>query len=253
VRTLSATATASGDGSLAWDGRTTAGTVAPDGTYAVTLVATDPAGNASTPVATAVDVYAALASVARTPSSFYPQDGDRLAASTSVSFRLLAAADASAAVVDAGGAVVRTLLPTTTLPAGPRTYAWDGRRTDGTFAPRGVYRFVVMATNGTQGASGSATVRADAFKATTSVATATRGRSFALTVVSVERLSTTPRVTVSQPGRASWTVTMKRVATKTWRVVVTPRSGATGTLVLSVSARDRAGGRNRTTVRLPLR
>jgi hypothetical protein len=48
-------------------------------------------------------------------------------------------------------------------------------------------------------------------------------------------------------------VTMRKVAPKTWRVVVTPKSGATGTLVLTVSARDSAGGRNRSSVGLPLR
>ena len=90
VRRLSTTATAAGG--VSWDGRAATGKPVPDGRYTVTLRARDTAGNVGDPVAVDVDVYAALASVTRSPAQLYPQDGDALARSSTVSFRLLSRA-----------------------------------------------------------------------------------------------------------------------------------------------------------------
>ncbi len=239
---------------VTWDGRTAAGVAVPDGRYTVTLTAVDPAGNAGLPVSTKVDVYAALARVTRTPSLFFPQDGDRLATKSTVSFRLLTPATVSLDIVDASGAVVRSAWTDRALPAGAVSWAWNGKLADGAWARRGTYRFVVRATNGNQVAVASVAVLADAFRVVASTASPLRGSSFTITAVTAERLSTTPRVTVRQPGRAAWKVAMTKVSSNTWKATIRPKTGGSaGTMSLTVGAKDINGGSNATVIRLPLR
>ena len=116
-----------------------------------------------------------------------------------------------------------------------------------------MYRIVVTATNGTQSATQSVFVRADAFKAQTSVTTSRRGSPVVVTAVSVEPLSGAPVLIVKQPGRPKLTLTMVKASKTTWTATATPRrSGDAGTLTLIVKGRDTAGGTNTTTLRLPL-
>jgi len=239
---------------IAWNGRTAAGVPVPDGRYTVILTPVDPAGNAGAPVATQVDVYAALASVSRSPTLFFPQDGDKLATKSTVTFRLLSPATVSLYVVDASGAAVRSAWTDRALPAGPVSWAWNGKRADGTWAPRGTYRFVVRATNGTQSAAASASVLADAFRMTTSTASPARGSSFTITAVTAEGLSTTPTVTIRQPGLTAWKITMTKVSSTTWKATIRPKTGGSaGAMSLTIAARDTAGGSNATTIRRTLR
>jgi hypothetical protein len=75
-----------------------------------------------------------------------------------------------------------------------------------------------------------------------------------VTAVTAEKLSTAPTVTVRQPGLTAWKVTMTRVSSTTWKASVRPKAGGSaGTMSLTVAARDAAGGKNSTVVRLPLR
>jgi flagellar hook assembly protein FlgD len=253
VRTMAGSVQA-GDRQTTWDGRTATGVAVPDGRYTVTLAAVDPAGNAGAPVSTNVDVYAALAGFSRTPSLFFPQDGDRLATKSTVAFKLLSPATVSLVVVDTSGAVVRSAWTDRALPAGPVAWAWNGKRADGTWARRGTYRFIVHASNGTQSSAFSSTVLAEAFRATTSTPSPTRGSAFTITAVTAEGLSTTPIVTVRQPGVTAWKVTMTRASSTTWTATIRPKTGGSaGTMSLTISAKDSAGGTNATAVRLPLR
>ena len=251
VRTLSADG---GAGRISWDGRTATGRPVPDGRYTVALTARDAAGNVGEPATLEVDVYAALASVTRSPALFYPQDGDALARSSTVSFRLLSPATVSVKVLDARGDVVRTAYADRALAAGPVTWAWNGKVTGGAFAKPGPYRIAVTATNGTQRAGQSTTVEAAAFRLAASVTTAVRGHALTLTARSAERLSTTPVVVVSEPGVDGWTVRMTKTTATTWTATITPRrAGDPGTLGLTVKARDQAGGRNASSLKLNLR
>lgn len=253
VRTLAATV-AAGAQVLAWDGRTAAGAPVHDGRYTITLTPRDAAGNVGAPVTAEVAVYSALAAVTRSPTLFFPQDGDALAPRSTVSFRLLAPAKVTIVVLDASGAVVRTGMTARSLPAGGATWTWNGKTTAGTYAPSGRYRIVVTATNGTQVAAQVATVDAMAFRLTSSTATATRGRSLVLTAVTAEPLATTPVVTVRQPGLTAWTVTMTRVSATHWTARITPKAGGTaGTMSLTVRATDTGGGRNTSVLRIALR
>ncbi len=252
VRTITAPATG-GEGKLAWDGRTDTGAPAPDGRYTVTLTPRDLAGNTGKPATTEVDVYAALKALTRSPKVFFPQDADTLAKRSVASFTLLAPASVTIRVIDKDGTVVRSGITDKALPVGPATWAWNGKTDAGAFAPRGAYRIVVAATNGTQRAVQRASVHADAFLLSTSVQAAVRGTAITITAVTAEPLSTTPRVVVRQPGLDSWTVKMTKRSSTTWTAVVTPKQGgSTGTLTLAVKATDSKGGSNSSTIRLAL-
>jgi flagellar hook assembly protein FlgD len=252
VRTIAAP-TAGGASKLDWDGRTDAGAPAPDGRYTVTLTPRDLAGNTGKPTTTEIDVYAALKDLTRSPRLFFPQDADTLAPKSTAGFTLLAPASVTIRVIDKDGVVVRTGIADKALPAGPATWTWNGKTDAGAFAPRGAYRIVVAATNGTQRAVQRASVHADAFLISTSVAVAVRGTSVTVTAVTAERLATTPRVVVRQPGLQPWSVKMTKRSSTTWTAVVTPKKGgSTGTLTLGVKATDTKGGSNASTIRLVL-
>ena len=153
-------------------------------------------------------------------------------------------------MLDKDGTVVRTGMTDKALPAGPATWTWNGKTDDGAFAPRGTYRIQVAATNGTQRAVQQTSVHAEAFRLSTSVATAVRGTSLRVTAVTVEPLSTTPRIVVRQPGLDPWTVTMTKKSSTTWTAVVTPKKGGTtGTMSLVVKATDSKGGANSSVLR----
>ncbi|MEI7743652.1 MAG: FlgD immunoglobulin-like domain containing protein [Chloroflexota bacterium] len=253
VRTLTAPAALAGDATLAWDGRTAAGTPVPDGRYTISITGRDLVGNIGAAAVTQVDAYAALSALARTPALFFPQDDDRLAQRTTASFSLLSPTTVSIRVIDASGTTIRTGPAAAAMPAGPATWSWNGKLDDGTYAPRGTYRIVVGATNGTQASSLSTTVRADAFRVTSTTTAAKRGTTITITAVTAETLSTTPRVTVRQPGLAARVVTMTKVNATTWTAtVVLQKGGTAGTLALTVRALDTAGGVNSSILRMAL-
>ncbi len=252
VRTITQPAT-SGPNRLDWDGTTDAGAPVPDGRYAVTIAARDAAGNTGPASTTDVDVFAALASLGRSSSLFYPQDGDALARKVSASWTLASPTTISVRVVDAEGTGVRSGPTDRAFPAGAASWTWNGRTDAGAFVAPGLYRVVVTATNGVQSASQEVAVRADAFRLGSSAATAVRGTSLVLTAVTAEPLATVPRVVVRQPGLPAWSVTMNRQSSTRWAVELRPRrSGTPGTLRLVVKATDTAGGANASTLRLVL-
>jgi len=242
-----------GDAAIEWDGRTSGGKAVPDGRYTVTMTGKDPAGNASEPVTAPVDVYASLKAASRTPASFFPQDGDALAAKTTLSYTLLTPATVTVQVVDAAGTVVRTAYADRAMPAGAASWNWSGKLPDGTYAKRGTYRLVVSATNGTQAATQTLSVFADAFRITTSVPSAVRGKAFTVTARTVEGLSTAPVLTIREPGLTARTVAMTKVSSTTWTARVTPKTtAAPGTMTLTVKAKDTAGGTNSSVLKLAL-
>jgi flagellar hook assembly protein FlgD len=252
VRTVKLPVT-KGEAAFTWDGRTDAGSPAADGAYTVTLAPRDAAGNNGEATSEAVDVYAALAASARTPVFFFPQDGDSLVQKTTTTWTLLAPATVSVRVLDLDGTVVRTGPTGRADAAGPGSWKWNGKDDSGALVARGVYRIEVTATNGTQSASQSGFVRADAFKADASVTTARRGTPVVVTAVSAEPLTGAPLLIVKQPGRPTLTLTMVKASKTTWKAQATPRwSGDAGTLTLIVKGFDTAGGTNTTTLRLPL-
>ena len=75
----------------------------------------------------------------RWSGSFFPQDGDALAATARLTWRLTRAATTTLALYDASGGLVRTVWTNRSQAAGTRTWTWDGRLADGTYAPQGAY------------------------------------------------------------------------------------------------------------------
>jgi flagellar hook assembly protein FlgD len=242
----------SSGGTLAWDGRREDGAYVPDGQYTLAIAARDRAGNRDEAVTRRVAVYAALAGTGVSRDVFFPQDGDRLSATTTFSFRLRSAATVSWTIVDASGTVLRTVKDGQELAAGAQAFAWDGRTDAGAMVPRGTYRTVVRATDGTYTATQAAAVTADAFRIAVSDTTPARGQRITVTAASGEALDAAPRLRVEQPGKAAWSVAMRKVDTRVYRVTITLRSSRTGTLRLRVGAVD-DGGRFQATYRsLPL-
>jgi flagellar hook assembly protein FlgD len=237
---------------LTWDGRTAAGSVVPDGLYAITFMAQDGAGNMSEPQGRTVGVYTSLARMRTSAPIFFPQDGDGLAARVVVAFDLARPAAVTWTIVNAAGATVRTVMTDRALGAGARSWAWDGRNDDGAFVPRGQYTAVVRAVDGELSATMRASVRADAFRVVPSDTTPYRGQLITVTVTTAENLSSAPRVAVSQPGVRGWNIGTVRVATGVYRATIRLKPGATGTLRLRAYGRDSGGRLQDSVISVPL-
>jgi flagellar hook assembly protein FlgD len=241
-----------GAGTVSWAGDTNAGTTAADGTYTVSLAPRDRAGNLGAAQGRPVVVYTALRSVTASPLLFFPQDGDLYARTTTLGFTLTRPATVTWTVRNAAGTVVATRYTEVALAAGTYLWAWNGTTTAGSFVARGLYTSSVIATDGPVTIAQRATVLADAFKVTSSDTTPARGQWLTITAVSAEILSSA-RLRVYQPGHTAYTVTMAKVATRTYRVRIhLASSGSTGTLVLKVSGVDGGGHTNTTYLRLAL-
>jgi flagellar hook assembly protein FlgD len=237
---------------VAWDGRDESGHYVPDGQYRVAFVALDQAGNQSRALVRTVAVYAALGNVAVSKPAFYPQDGDSLGRSVTLSFRLRDAAQVTWAIENGDGATVRTIKADEALDAGTYTFAWDGRDDGGAFVPRGTYASVVAATDGTLAATQRAIVVADAFAVAVSDETPGRGQKIKITVTSAETLSRLPKLRIYQPGATAWTVTMQRVSGKVYRATITLKGGQAGTMRLRVTGWDKHGSKQRSNRYLPI-
>ncbi len=235
------TAISGSTGAITWDGRNAAGTYAADGAYTVLFVAMDRAGNRSEAQARTVNLYGALGFTAASRTVFFPQDGDTLSSTTSLSFRLGSPAMVTWSITNAAGTVVRTILTGDALDAGTHAATWNGRDDAGALVPRGIYRSTVHATDGSLGATQGVSVVADAFRISVSDTTPGRGQRLTVTATSAENLDAAPRLRVYQPGIAGYTVTMKKVGLRLYRVTVRLKSSRSGTLRLRVAAIDDGG------------
>ncbi len=247
VRTLTLAGT-SGTNTVTWDGRTASGAVAPDGLYEIVLTARDRAGNVGTSDESMFAVYGALTDVHQSRARFFPQDGDRLARTDTISFRLRRAATVTLRAVDAKGRVVRSRYVGASLAPGTYSWTWNGRRADRTMAPQGTYRFELTATDGTGSETRTPRIYAGAFTVTPSRATVRRGGTATITAASTEALGAPPRLVVDQPGIAAWRVTMTKVGHHRYAVTIRLRSaGSAGTVRFRVVGTDSLGGRNAST------
>lgn len=237
---------------VAWDGTATSGADAPDGAYTIRLSTRDLAGNTSETQDRPVLVDRTLGFAAASRALFFPQDGDNLSPSTTFSFRLFAPATVDWTIVDARGAVVRTLKSGAALAAGTYSFIWNGRNNAGAYVARGTYRSQVVATSALSTQTLRVAVVADAFKVAVSDTTPARGQTITVTATTAESLGTTPRLAVIQPGIAAWSVSMYRVSSGVYRVSVRLRSSSTGTLRLKVYATDSYGRAQYTNLSLPL-
>jgi hypothetical protein len=185
---------------------------------------------------------------------FFPQDGDTLAATSTLRFTLTRPAVVTWTLVDADGNVARTLLDGVSLPAGQVTRVVDGKRADGTWLPRGAYRSTVtLAGDGEPVISQYRTITMRAFVPTSSDVTPGRGQKVTISATSAETLSAAPTVSVTQPGKTTWKVTMTKVATGKYQATLTLKTGGgTGTVMFRVTGKDSGGRSQSADLSLPL-
>jgi flagellar hook assembly protein FlgD len=238
--------------SLAWDGRNSGGSIVADGLYDVAVRARDRAGNVSSNTSRVVAVYGALASVATSAAVFWPHDGDTLARSTRLSFRLIRPATVTWELRRLDGTVVYTRYSGAALAAGTYAFWWAGRDQAGNLLPAGSYVSRVMAGNGTVGIAQAAKVQMNAFAIRSSDATPSRRQRITIYATSAEALRAAPRLRVEEPGLATWNVTMTRTAGLEYKATITLRSSRTGTLRVRVGGYDTQGHYQATTLAMPL-
>ncbi len=239
IRTFAVPGPAATAGAVRWDGRDAKGRALADGTYLATILLQDPAGNRTAGVVP-LRLDRTAGWLRWSPAAFYPQDGDALAASSRLTFRLGRAAVTSLEVVDARGIAVRTAWTNRTLRAGVVGWTWDGRIAGRAWAPVGTYTAVLVARS----ASGTTTLRRtillDAFGVTTSATTLKAGQVLAVTIRPIEPMASAPTVTLTQAGRPA----VSRVAAAVaggWSIRFRIAAGGVGPASLRVAARDRGG------------
>jgi flagellar hook assembly protein FlgD len=246
------TSAPSGSATVTWNGQLTNGSVAADGVYQFRVTARDAAGNRSAPATKPIGVHKALVGSRVSSPNFWPNDGDAYAKTITLAFDLLATQTVTWQVLDAQGDVVRTIAQDQAMAAGRHTYSWDGKSETGAYLPKGTYRSVVTATNGTLTTTHAASFVQDLFRISVSDTTPYRGQAITVTVISAEPLSKLPRITVSQPGVSAWSVTMSHVSGRTYKVTLRLKSGSTGTVTLRASGYDAASAYGSSTLALPL-
>jgi flagellar hook assembly protein FlgD len=235
---------------LAWDGRTAAGAVLADGRYRLQVDVRDAAGNRTIVYGTVT--IDRTAGYLRWSRSFYPQDGDSLAPTSVVSFKLARQATTTLRLLDRNGVLVRTVWSNRVLAAGARTWSWNGRTAVGTYVPAGRYVAQLTATSALGTTTLVRTVTVDAFDATPSATTVRAGQTLTVTFRSVEPLSSRPTATFSQPGKASVKVTATLLSNGSYRASFRVQAGAAGAATVRIAARDSGGRINATTVNVTI-
>jgi flagellar hook assembly protein FlgD len=244
-----ASASVAGANALTWDGRAANGSIVPDGDYTLHFTARDKTGTNGAGATRPVRVVGLLSAVRTSQKLFFPQDADRLAPTTILSFSLARAATATWTIRNSAGAIVVTRFADAALAAGPQAWTWDGRNADGVRLPVGTYTSSVTASDGAVTISQSVKVEMNAFSIATSTATLRRGSRVTVTVTSAEPLSSGVLLYVSQPGVTMWHVTLTKVDSRTSRATITMKyGGSAGTVRFLVKGRD-LDGRTQTTIR----
>ena len=242
-----------GANTLTWDGRAANGTPVPDGDYTLHFTARDRAGTNGVGRTRHVQAIGFLSAVRTSVKAFYPQDADRLAPTTVLSFNLARPATATWTIRNAANEIVVTHLADAVLDAGAQTWPWDGRTADGVLLPTGTYTSSVTASDGTFAISQSVKVEMNAFAIAASTGTPRRGHTVAIVVTSAEPLSSGVLMYVTQPGVATWHVTLTRIDSRTYKAIITLKTGGSaGTVKLLVKGRDLDGRTQSTTRMLPL-
>jgi flagellar hook assembly protein FlgD len=238
-----------GGNALSWDGRAQNGAYVPDGDYTLHFTARDKSGTNGVGKTRGVRAIGLLSAVKTSVKAFYPQDADRLAPTTTLSFGLARPATATWTIRNAANEIVVTRLADAAVGAGTQTWAWDGRTTEGVLLPVGTYTSSVSATDGQVTISQSVKVDMNAFAIASSTSTLRRGQKVTVTVTSAEPLSSGVLLYVSQPGVTMWHVTMTKIDSRTSRATITIKNaGSAGSTRFLVKARD-LDGRTQSTVR----
>jgi hypothetical protein len=233
-------------GTATWNGRDAAGRAVADGRYSISVTGSDTLANRGA-VSTPIVVDRTVGRLRWDRTAFFPQDGDRLLPTATVSVRLARSARLTLRVLDASGAAVRTVWKSRVFAAGTAAWRWDGRIAAGAWAPAGRYVAELTAV----GPYGTTVLRraivADAFTATLSSTVPPAGSGLSVTFRSVEPLAAAPTATFRQAGLGAVPMVVVRLADGSWRATITVAAEAPGPAVVTLAGRDTAGGRNSTT------
>ena len=234
-------------GFVSWTGRDAAGRPVPDGRYTLTLDRMDATGNRATQrISLLVDRTAGFLRVA--PTLFFPQDGDALAATGTISFRLARTAKVTLAILDASGAKVRDVMTGVTRGPGTWTGQWDGRATGGAMAPRGRY-VVALTVVGPYGTTNlRRTIVADAFSSTLSATILAAGQQIIIRFRSAERLASLPTATLRQAGLAPAAMKIVKLADGAFSATATVAADGPGHATIVLAARDTGRHANSSTL-----
>jgi len=234
-------------GAVTWNGRDAAGRTVPDGRYTVAVTAADPLANRAV-VRILLVVDRTVGALRWDRTAFFPQDGDRLLPTATVAVHVARAARLTLRLLDASGAEIRVAWRDRPTAAGTAAWRWDGRTSDGAWAPHGRYVAELTAV----GPYGTTVLRrsiaAAAFVATPSTSTPAARSLFTVTFRGVEALAAPPTAAFRQAGGEPVRMSVTRLSSGSWRATVTVADGAPGPATVTLLGRDAAGGRNRTTV-----
>jgi flagellar hook assembly protein FlgD len=251
VRTLSTAATGGTPGATTWDGKSASGATVPDGLYTIRLVPRDAAGNLGAAQERTVAVFTALSAVVGSPPRFYPQDLDRFAPTTTLSFTLARTVTVSWRITTLDGTTVLTRFTDKALAPGVQKLVWDGKDAGGAMVPPGMYVSEVRATDGTFAITQKGFVDLNAFTVTSSDTTPARSQAITIKANSAEPISGKVLLHVTQPGIAVWSVPMTGSGLS-YAATITLKASSAGTVSFRVSALDADGRWQRTYLNLPL-
>jgi spore germination protein YaaH/flagellar hook assembly protein FlgD len=238
-------------GAVTWDGRDSAGVAVVSGTYTLVATVTDPAGNRTTLRSTAL-VNRTAGFLRWSPASWYPQDGDALAASSTLSFRLTRGAYTTLRIYDAAGTIVRRAWTSRLLYAGTRTWTWNGRDDAGLALPQGTYRALLISSAGGVHTYTTRATSLAAFSVTPSARTLSAGQALTVVVRSAEPLMRAPTVTLAQPGLAAVTVRAVRLADGSYTSRFTVGAGTPGAATITIRGTDSGGRANATSTSITI-
>ena len=226
-----------------WNGRNDSAGVVPDGTYTVTVTPKDRAGNVGPAVSINVDVLTAMRSPKANPSQFYAADGDTLARAQTQKVTLDEPANLTWAIKDNTGAVVRHVMTNEYHGVGLVSWAWDGRNDAGAYVPDSVYTMSISADTAQGTYSHEVRVTVAPFKVTTNVSIGSAGQTIKLTIIAAEAQKGWPKVTVTQPGLAKYSVRLvKSSSTKFAATFKLKAGGLPGVVTFRISGTDVSGG-----------
>ena len=230
-------------GSVAWNGRDRSGRAVAEGTYTVVATVADAAGN---PVAMTAEVRVdrTVGFLRASPGVFFPNDGDALARTTSVSFRSSRPTSTTLRVTDASGQVVRTAWQARARDAGTTTWTWDGRDDARAPLPSGYYRLELIASAGGVQQVIVRGLTLDAFLIAPSSRVVAAGQRLTVIVTSAEPLRSPPTVTLAQAGLAARSAAAVKRSDGRFQAVFTVAPGGSGPATVTVAGIDTGGHRN---------
>jgi len=227
-----------GEGSATWNGKDSGGSYVPDGAYTVTATPHNRSGVEGNSQTSDVNVFTTMKSPSVSPNLFYPQDGDSMAKTATLSVNLQSQATFWWKVADKNGTVVRTFVNGTSA-NGQQSVQWDGKDNAGNYVADGTYYSVTTTETSAGTYFHSVPVDVRAFRVTTANAVPfQRGFKAKFSVYPAESLSTKVKVKVWVPGLLPKTYT----ATKTngvWTVTVSfPTTGQAGQVQVRAQGTD---------------